>query len=181
MACMIATRHDPWYGSTMMGNEKADKAAEWLAGRIAYIRGLKQPSREQELLVLLAELPSRTPEQNRQLAALIRAERAAERLLKARAAAVRVVDAEKRAARKARDHELYKSAGLLIEAGLVDSKTGKPIWAPEQLLTALRGLAGTVGEKIEQQPPQPTEAPQQNQQPPESRGGFIVHPDTEDL
>jgi CTP:molybdopterin cytidylyltransferase MocA len=149
------------------GEQKAQqtKGEAWLAGRVSYIRGLKQPTREQQLLVLLAELPSRTPEQNRQLAALIRAERAAERLLRARAAAVRVVDAEKRAARKARDHELYKSAGLLIEAGLVDSKTGKPIWAPEKLLAALKGVAGSAGAKIEQQPPQPT----------------IVHPDTDDL
>ena len=165
---MIATRHDPWYGAGMDEGEQKEqqtRAEAWLAGRIAYIRGLKQPSREQQLLVLLADLPTRTQEQNRQMAALIRAERAAERLTRARAAAARVVDSEKRAARKARDHELYKSAGLLIEAGLVDSKTGKPIMGPEKLLEMLKGLAGPAGEKIEQQPPQPT----------------IVHPDTDDL
>jgi hypothetical protein len=130
------------------GEQKAQqtKGEAWLAGRVSYIRGLKQPSREQELLVLLAELPTRTPEQNRQLAALIRAERAAERLLKARAAAVRVVDAEKRAARKARDHELYKSAGLMILAGLVDSKTGQPIMGPEVLLGGLARLAEIIAD-----------------------------------
>ncbi|EJX7507605.1 conjugal transfer protein TraD [Escherichia coli] len=48
--------------------------------------------------------------------------------------------AEARAARKARDHALYQSAGLLIMAGLVDSKTGKPVDDAAALLGALAGL-----------------------------------------
>jgi len=49
--------------------------------------------------------------------------------------------AEKKAERKARDHELFNAAGLLILAGLVDTKTGKPTIDKNELLGALAGLA----------------------------------------
>ena len=43
--------------------------------------------------------------------------------------------------RKARDRELYKAAGLLILAGLVDSKLGVPIIDRGELVGALLELA----------------------------------------
>ena len=58
-----------------------------------------------------------------------------------KANAARIVNAEKAAERKARDRELYQSAGLLILAGLVDSKTGRPTVDRGELLGALLGLA----------------------------------------
>lgn len=91
---------------------------DWLNGRLAYLRGLKTPSDHQRLLLLLAEKPDRTPEDERKLTALVRAEKAAERAQKARANAARIVNAEKLATRKARDRELYNAAGLMILAGL---------------------------------------------------------------
>lgn len=114
---------------------------KWLANRLAYLRGLKAPSDQQRLLLLLAEKPQRTTEDERKIAALVRAEKAAERALKARADAARIVNAEKVAQRKARDHELYEAAGLLILAGLVDTKTGRPTIDRGELLGALMGLA----------------------------------------
>lgn len=114
---------------------------KWLADRLAYIRGLKAPSDQQRLLLLLAEKSQHTSEDDRKIAALMRAEKAAERALKARADAARIVNAEKVAQRKARDHELYEAAGLLILAGLVDTKTGKPTIDRGELLGALMGLA----------------------------------------
>ena len=116
---------------------------EWLSGRLGYLRGLKAPSDQQKLLLLLAEKPDRSTDDERKLRALIRAEKAAERAQKARASAARIIDAEKAAARKARDHELYKSAGLLILAGIVDSKTGKPIWGAQALLGGLLAMRHT--------------------------------------
>ncbi|MBZ1956090.1 hypothetical protein KFB16_25985, partial [Klebsiella pneumoniae] len=98
---------------------------DWLAKRITYIRGLSAPSEQQRLLVALGEQPELSAADSRKLAILIRAEKAAERALKARAEAARVMNAERRAARKARDHELYKAAGLLSVAGVVDRETGK--------------------------------------------------------
>jgi hypothetical protein len=117
------------------------KNDDWLTSRLTYIRGLKSPSAHQRLLLLLVEQPQRTAEDERKLSALVKAERAAERALQARALAARVVDKDKEAARKARDHELYNAAGLLILAGLVDTKTGLPTGDRGELLGALLGLA----------------------------------------
>ncbi len=118
-----------------MGNEK------WLAERVAYIKGLRNPNEQQRLLVVLAEKAEKTPADARRLSVLIRAERAAERVLRARAAANRIVNEERIAARKNRNHELFKCAGLLILAGLVDTKTGRPVWDSAELLGALADLA----------------------------------------
>lgn len=43
-------------------------------------------------------------------------------------------------------HEPYDSAGLLIMAGFVDTKTGKPLSDPAELLGALMGLAQVPAE-----------------------------------
>lgn len=119
----------------MMAND------EWMESRLAYLRGLKAPSEQQQLLMLLAEKPDRTSTDERKLAALVRAEKASERATKARADAARILNAEKAAQRKVRDRELYQSAGLLILAGLVDTKTGRPTLDRGELLGALLGLA----------------------------------------
>jgi hypothetical protein len=113
----------------------------WLVERLSYIRGLKAPSDQQRLLLELGQMDELGPDHARKLAVLVRAEKAADRALKARADVARMLDAEKVAQRKARDHELYQAAGLLILAGLVDTKTGKPTWDRGELLGALAALA----------------------------------------
>lgn len=115
----------------------------WLTDRLAYLRGLRSPTEHQRLLLQLADQPTRTDPETRTLAALIRVEKAADRAQKARAAAARLLTAEKIAARKARNHELYLSAGLLILAGLVETKTGQPTRDRGELLGALVALANT--------------------------------------
>jgi CTP:molybdopterin cytidylyltransferase MocA len=119
--------------------------SDWLKDKISYIKGLKSPSEQQRLLVLLADMPVRDANDQKKLAAIIRAEKAAERAAKARTAATALIQAEKRAAaaaeRKARTHELCQSAGLLGLVGLVDTKTGKPTINRAELLGALMGLA----------------------------------------
>lgn len=114
---------------------------DFLTERLSYLRGLKSPNNQQALLILLADKEKRTPDDDRKLNALLRAEKAEVRAQKARADAARIVNAEKIAERKARDHELYNSAGLLILAGLVDVTTGKPVMDRGELLGALLGLA----------------------------------------
>lgn len=116
-------------------------ASEWLPERLAYLRGLRSPTEQQRLLLLLAEKIGRTVDDERKLKALVRAERAAQRVQKARADVARVLDAEKAAARKARAHEMYKAAGLMGIAGLVDTATGKPTRDRGELLGALMDLA----------------------------------------
>ena len=114
---------------------------ERLEDRVAYIRGLKSPNDHQRLLLLLNDKKDATDDDRRKLVALIRAEKAAEKAQRAKASVAKIVNAEKQAERKNRDHQLYQSAGLLILAGLVDTKTGKPTLDRGELLGALLGLA----------------------------------------
>lgn len=118
-----------------------DKNDQWIADRVTYIRGLKNPSEQQKFLLELHSDPFRNTENDRKFNTLIRAEKAAERATKAKADAARIIDAEKKSARKARDRELYQSAGLLILSGLVDTKTGMPMRDRGELLGALMELA----------------------------------------
>ena len=112
-----------------------------LADRVAYIRGLKSPNDHQRLLLLLNDKKGATNDDLRKLVALVKAEKAAEKAQRAKASVAKIVNAEKLAERKNRDHQLYQSAGLLILAGLVDTKTGKPTLDRGELLGALLGLA----------------------------------------
>ncbi|HDX6444024.1 TPA: hypothetical protein RPT81_004769, partial [Escherichia coli] len=67
--------------------------SNWIDDRVAYIRGLKSPSEQQRLLVVLFEKNGRTADDERKLNALVRAEKAAERAMKAKADAARIIDA----------------------------------------------------------------------------------------
>ncbi|KKY66293.1 hypothetical protein OA40_11320 [Morganella morganii] len=125
----------------MYKNEKQEK---WAADRVQYIRGLKSPNEQQRLMVLLTDKVNKTTQDIKTLSLLIQAEQAAEKAQEARTKVMNLIQAEKRAearaARKARDHALYQSAGLLIMAGLVDSQTGKPVDDTAALLGALASL-----------------------------------------
>ncbi|MCF5499801.1 conjugal transfer protein TraD, partial [Pseudomonas syringae] len=96
---------------------------KWLSERILHIKNLKSPSDQQRLLLMLSEKIPRTNDEERKLSFLIKAEWAEAKAQKARSDVARIVNAEKESARKARDRELYQAAGLLILAGLVDTKT----------------------------------------------------------
>lgn len=114
---------------------------EFLNDRLTYIKGLKNPSDQQRLLVMLAEMPQRNASDERKLAALLRAEKAQLRAQRARNEVQRLVNAEKEAARKARNHQLFEVAGLLSLAGLLDKTTGKPLMDRGELLGALLDIA----------------------------------------
>jgi len=123
---------------------KSEKQEKWAADRVHYIRGLKSPNEQQRLMVLLTDKANKTAQDIKTLSLLIQAEQAAEKAQEARTKVMNLIQAEKRAearaARKARDHALYQSAGLLIIAGLVDSQTGKPVDDTAALLGALASL-----------------------------------------
>ncbi len=111
---------------------------EWISERVAYLRGLKNRTEQQELLVLLHAKSERTTQDEKKLNAIVKAERATVRANKARADASRLLHEEKRAAneaaRKERNHRLIQQ-GLLIElAGLQD-------WDKGELLGALISMA----------------------------------------
>lgn len=117
---------------------------KWLSDRILHIKNLKSPSDQQRLLLMLSEKTSRTNDEERKLIFLIKAEWAEAKAQKARGDVARIVNAEKEAARKARDRELYQAAGLLILAGLVDTKTGSPLLDRGELLGALVAIEETA-------------------------------------
>ena len=123
---------------------------EWLNDRVKYLKGLKSRNEQQELLVLLAEKSNRNAQDDKKLNAIVKAEKASLRATKARQEAANLINTEKKAAAKAeraaRTHELCNSAGLLILAGLVDTKTGKPAIDKGELLGALLGLAKVPAE-----------------------------------
>jgi hypothetical protein len=122
----------------------------WLIDRVAYLQGLKSRNEQLELLVLLAEKSTRNAQDDKKLNAIVKAEKAGLRATKARQDAANLINAEKKtvakAERTARTHELCNSAGLLILAGLVDTKTGKPEIDKGELLGALLGLAKVPAE-----------------------------------
>ena len=123
---------------------KSEKQEQWAAERVQYIRVLKSPNEQQKLMLILTDKADKTAQDIKTLSLLMKAEQAAEKAQEARAKVMNLIQAEKRAearaARKARDHALYQSAGLLILAGLVDSKTGKPVDDTAALLGALASL-----------------------------------------
>lgn len=94
----------------------------WTIDRITYLKALKSRSDQQELLVLLAENAARTPQDNRKLAMLIKAEKAGQRAARARQDVAALLATEKRAAsqaeRKARNHRLIQQGVLFDLAGL---------------------------------------------------------------
>ena len=73
----------------------------YLDDLVKRFQGFKSPNDTQQLIVILGEKDNRSDADNRKLAVLMKAERKADQLAKARADARRLVDAEKVKARKA--------------------------------------------------------------------------------
>lgn len=130
---------------------------KWLTARLAYLRGLKSPSEQQQQLLLLADKLGRTDADSRILTALIRAEATAERAQRAKAEAarlaagdeeaIRILEANNReAASRERDGEVYNVSELLVLAGLVDLETHAPAFDRGELLGALLALANVPAE-----------------------------------
>lgn len=90
---------------------------DWSESRISYIKGLKAPTDQQRLLLLLWEKPEKSKEDDRKIATLIRAERAVERAQRARAEAAKLISKEAEAARKRRTRRLIELGGIVEIAG----------------------------------------------------------------
>ena len=174
-------------------------AADYLNRKLAFLKELKSPTQAQQLLILLAEKPDRPAEDNKQLAVLLRAERAADRARAAQLQAAKLLGQRKDAERKARNHRLILQ-GLLIElAGLNDWDRGELLGAlvalresqnvpPERrqqwkqrgdALLAEKGSA--PGDNTPDTPPPLPERQTKTPPAPLSRTGFTVRPDTDDL
>ena len=113
----------------MMEQTEQKKERDWLADRVQHLKGLKSPTDQQRLLVALAEKEGRSELEEKKLAVLVRAEKAALRALKARQEAASLIYSDKRAAseadRKARNHRLITPGVLFDLAGLEGRSRGE--------------------------------------------------------
>lgn len=73
----------------------------YLEDLVKRFKGFKSPNDTQQLIIILGEKDNRSENDNRKLAVLMKAERKADQLAKARADARRLIDADKAKARKA--------------------------------------------------------------------------------
>lgn len=73
---------------------------DYLNSLVTRFKAYKKPNDTQKLIIALGELQERSDDDNKKLSILIRAEKKADELAKARAATSRIMNAEKTAARK---------------------------------------------------------------------------------
>jgi hypothetical protein len=93
----------------------------WTQHRLKHLRGLKSLTDHQRAMLMLADKSPRTDDDEIKLAALIKAERAAERAQKARASATRILNAQKRAERQVKDH-LTILKGAMIDWTVLEGR-----------------------------------------------------------
>ncbi|QDH13241.1 hypothetical protein E3E12_02400 [Formicincola oecophyllae] len=122
-------------------------AAEQAKKLLAHLASLKKRSRQQDMLLSLAGIANRTPQQQKTFDTLLRAEKAADRAVRAATKAAKIVNAKARAERRQREQGITECAELLVLAGLLDDKTGHPIWETSELLGALIEIANQPQKK----------------------------------
>ena len=103
---------------------------DWLSEKLTYISALKNPNDAQQLLLELAQIKYRTPDQEKKINALIKAEKAIDRANKQKVAVRKLLNAEKEAERKARTRHLIQ-LGALFEIANLDQRN------PAELLGVL--------------------------------------------
>ena len=108
---------------------------EWLKKRIGFIRKLgEQTARQRQIIDLIDNEAGLTEQERKLLHVLATAEKND----------LQAQESERKQAvkkqRRERNHRLFLAAGLLIEAGLVDTKTGELCYKKDRILQALKEL-----------------------------------------
>jgi hypothetical protein len=106
----------------------------WLNERIKAMRALKTLNEHQQMLLTLFDKTPRDSEDERKLAALIKAEKANERAMKARATASRILKEERLAQRRARDQMKIVRGALIDWSTLEGRDTGELLGALLELV-----------------------------------------------
>lgn len=107
---------------------------EWVAKRMDFIRKLNEKTGRQREIIRLLDIENRTSLEQKQLHVLATAEKNSlqqketEQRLKIQE---RIANKKKR---RERNHQMFISAGMLTQSGLVDKITGKPNYHPERLI-----------------------------------------------
>ncbi len=113
---------------------------EWLKKRIGFIRKLGEQTARQRQIIDLLDNEARLTEQERKLLhVLATAEKTTYRHRRANENR-RSKNESREKQRRERNHRLFLSAELLIEAGLVDTKTGELCYKKDRILQALKEL-----------------------------------------
>ena len=114
---------------------------EWLKKRIEFIRKLgKQTARQRQIIDLLDNEDRLTEQERKLLHVLATAEKndlQAQESERKQAIQKRI---EGKNQRRERNHRLFLAAGLLIEAGLVDTKTGELRSQKDMVLQRLKPI-----------------------------------------
>ena len=114
---------------------------DWLKKRIGFIRKLGEQTTRQRQIIDLLDNETRLTEQERKLLhVLATAEKndlQAQESERKQAIQKRI---EGKKQRRERNHRLFLAAGLLIEAGLVDTKTGELGYKKDVLLQRLKAI-----------------------------------------
>lgn len=97
---------------------------DYLNSKISYIKGLKNPTEMQSLLVQLAEMSERSKEQQRQLDALVKLEKVNDRAAKQREEVAKIMQSKRDEDRKARNHRLIQYGALFELANLHEQDRG---------------------------------------------------------
>lgn len=107
---------------------------EWVAKRMEFIRKLNEKTGRQQEIIQLLDIENRTSLEQKQLHVLATAEKNSlqqketEQRLKIQE---RIANKKKR---RERNHQMFLSAGMLTQSGLIDKITGKPNYDPERLI-----------------------------------------------
>ena len=105
---------------------------EWLKKRIGFIRKLGEQTARQRQIIDLLDNEAGLTEQERKLLHVLAQESERKQAVQKR------IEGKKQ--RRERNHRLFLAAGLLIEAGLVDTKTGELCYKKDRILQALKEL-----------------------------------------
>lgn len=127
---------------------------DYLDDLVKRFKGFKSPNDTQKLIILLGEKDNRNDDDNRKLSVLLKAEKKADQLVKARADARRLMDAEKSKTKKIEtrrkiiwmsaierlasvdDESAHKLQQLRVKAfdeGYVSDRDKDAVWADREL------------------------------------------------
>ncbi|MEY0017665.1 hypothetical protein AB7W42_22580 [Providencia rettgeri] len=107
---------------------------EWVVKRMGLIRKFKEQTKRQLEIIRLLDIENRTSLEQKQLHVLATAEKNELQ----RQETTQRLEIQERIAnkkkRRERNHQMFLSAGMLTQSGLVDKVTGKPNYDPERLI-----------------------------------------------
>ncbi|EJD6477843.1 hypothetical protein ACUU3R_004282 [Providencia rettgeri] len=107
---------------------------EWVTKRMGLIRKLKEQTKRQREIIRLLDIENRTSLEQKQLHVLATAEKnELQRQETARRLEIQERIANKKK-RRERNHQMFLSAGMLTQSGLIDKVTGKPNYDPKRLI-----------------------------------------------